>query len=185
MVRCFVAVECNEAQVVSGFRVVQRILEASGAHLKNVELENIHLTLKFLGEISQNKVEEVSRVIEKISFEPFWFKVEGVGVFPNLRRPSVVWAGVTDGASKLSIIYDELEEKLYNLGFKREKRVFHPHFTISRVRSGRNRNQLVEEILKIEDYTFGQIYIDKILLKKSLLTPTGPIYTTLAESQHN
>lgn len=185
MVRCFVAVECNEAQIVAGFRIVQGILDASGAHLKNVELENIHLTLKFLGEISQNKVEEVTKVVEKISFEPFWFKVEGVGVFPNLRRPSVVWAGVTDGVSKLSAIYDELEEKLFKLGFKREKRGFHPHFTISRVRSGRNRNQLVEEILKIEGYTFGQIYTDKILFKKSLLTPTGPIYTTLAESQRN
>lgn len=185
MVRCFIAVECNNAQVIMGIRQVQGVLDSTGAQIKNVEPENIHLTLKFLGEISQSKVEEIANVIERISFDPFWLNVEGVGVFPNLRRPSVVWAGISDESSTLETIFNELEQELNQLGFERESRSFHPHLTISRVRTGKNRAQLVEELLRLDDYVFGQVWVDRIYLKKSVLTPQGPIYSTLAESRHS
>ncbi len=185
MVRCFVAVECGNPGIINGIRQVQGILESTGADLKSVEPENLHLTLKFLGEIQQPKVDEVAEIVEGISFESFSFKVEEVGVFPNLRRPSTIWAGITDGVADLSMVFEELDQKLSGLGFERERRRFHPHLTICRVRSGKNRDQLVDELVRLENMEFGVVDVDRIVLKKSVLTSSGPIYTSLAESRHS
>ena len=185
MVRCFVAIECDNPDVMKGIKQVQTALESTGANLKKVETENIHLTLKFLGEITQPKVDEVTQVVQGISFTPFSFKVEEVGVFPNMRRPATIWAGITEGVSEIVLVFEELDGKLSKLGFERERRKFHPHLTIGRVRTGKNREQLVEELLRSNDQVFGEIHVDRIVLKKSVLTPRGPIYTTLAESQHS
>lgn len=185
MVRCFVAIECSNPEVVKGIRRVQAALEATGANIKNVEPENIHLTMKFLGEISQQKVDEVTRVVQVISFDPFTFKVEEVGVFPNLRRPATVWAGITEGVSEVAAVFEELDVRLSKLGFERERRRFHPHLTIGRVRTGKNRDLLVEELLRFKDQLFGDVNADRVVLKKSVLTPKGPVYTTLAESKHS
>jgi 2'-5' RNA ligase len=185
MVRCFVAIECGNPDVMMGIKQVQTALESTGANLKNVETENIHMTLKFLGEITQPKVDEAAQVVEGISFTPFSFKVEEVGVFPNPRRPATIWAGITEGVSEVAMVFNEIDEKLSKLGIERERRKFHPHLTISRVRGGLNRDQLAEELLRLKDHVFGEIKVDRIVLKKSVLTPRGPVYTTLAESQHS
>jgi 2'-5' RNA ligase len=185
MVRCFIAIECNNPEVINGIQGVQRALMGTGAKLKSVEPENIHLTLKFLGEIQQHKVDEVIKVVEGISFEPFRFKAEEVGVFPNLSRPATIWAGITDGVSDLTAVFEEVDSKLSKLGYERERRKFHPHLTICRVRSGTNREQLVEELLRLQKQKFGDISVEKIALKKSVLTQSGPIYSTLAESRHS
>jgi 2'-5' RNA ligase len=185
MVRCFIAVECANREVVEGIRRVQAALESTGANLKHVEPENIHLTLKFLGEIPQHKVDEVAETVKEIGFTPFKFNVEEVGVFPNLRRPATIWAGITTGVSDLAAVFDEVDSKMGKLGFDRERRRFHPHLTISRVRSGKNRDQLVEELLAVKDQVFWEIKVTRIVLKKSVLTSKGPIYTTLAESHHS
>ena len=185
MVRCFVAIECDNPDVIKGIRGVQDALASTGANLKPVESENIHLTLKFLGEIPQYKVDEVADVVKEISFEPFEFKVKDVGVFPNLRRPATIWAGISEGVSEVTKVFDELDGMLSKLGFERERRRFHPHLTICRVRSGKNRDQLVEELLRLESQEFGVINVDRVVLKKSVLTPSGPIYTSLAESRYS
>jgi 2'-5' RNA ligase len=181
-IRCFVAVECGGDELAARFTEVRRVLEATRADIKFVETENIHLTLKFLGEIEQSLVEQVSQVVEGTSFQPFTARIERVGVFPNLRRPRVVWAGITEGASRLEEIWSEIDGKLSKLGFERERRRFSPHITIGRVRSGRNRDKLVHEISSLSDYVFGELHVDRVALKKSVLTPRGPIYSTLAES---
>jgi len=181
-IRCFIAVECGGDELAAKFREVRRVLEAARADIKFVEPENIHFTLKFLGEIEQSLVEQVTKVVEGTSFQPFTAKIERVGVFPNLRRPRVVWAGITEGASQLEEIWSEIDDKLSKLGFDREMRRFNPHITIGRVRSGRNRDKLVHEISSLSDYVFGELHVDRVVLKKSVLTPKGPIYSTLAES---
>ena len=180
--RCFVAVECGGDKLAAKFKEVRRGLEATRADIKFVEPENIHLTLKFLGEIEPSLMEQVSQVVKETSFQPFDARLEGIGVFPNLRRPRVVWAGITDGVSQLAEIWKDVDTKLSRLGFERERRGFSPHITIGRVRSGRNRDRLVEELSTLSDYVFGGLHVDRIVLKKSVLTPRGPIYTTLAES---
>jgi 2'-5' RNA ligase len=185
MVRCFVAIECNNLDVKNEITIVQRALESSGAKLKSVESENLHITLKFLGEIMQHKLDEAIEIVNNISFTPFKAKIEEVGVFPNLRRPATIWAGVTEGVSEVTIIFDELDQKLSKIGFERERRRFRPHLTICRIRSGTNRTQLIDELLRVKDQVFGEIEVDKVVLKKSVLTPSGPIYTTLAKSRHS
>ena len=181
-IRCFVAVECGGDELAAKFREVRMVLEAARADIKFVEPENVHLTLKFLGEIEPSLVEQVSHVVKETSFQPFSAKIERVGVFPNLRRPRVVWAGITEGVPQLAEIWSDVDEKLSQLGFERERRRFSPHITIGRVRSGRNRDNLVQEISSLSDHVFGSLRVDRIKLKKSVLTPSGPVYTTLAES---
>jgi 2'-5' RNA ligase len=181
-IRCFVAVECGGDELAAKFTEVRRILEAARADIKFVEPENVHLTLKFLGEIEPSLVEEASQAIKGTSFQPFTARIEGTGVFPNLRRPRVVWAGITEGVSQLAEIWNDVDARLSLLGFERERRGFSPHITIGRVRSGRNRDRLVQELSSLSDYAFGDLQVDRVTLKKSVLTPRGPVYTTLAES---
>lgn len=182
-VRCFVAVECDDEQVLSGFREVGTCLNATGADLKLVDTENVHLTLKFLGEIPEARAREVAEAVKEIHFQPFSIKVEEVGVFPSTSRPNVVWAGITDGVTELADIFEDLDRRLSRLGFERERRRFSPHLTICRVRSSRNRAPLVAELAELQDMVFGSVKIDRITLKKSVLTRQGPIYSTLAESR--
>ncbi|MCW4051269.1 MAG: RNA 2',3'-cyclic phosphodiesterase [Candidatus Bathyarchaeota archaeon] len=181
-VRSFVAIECGNSMIIQRFSDVQRSLSGTRADIKFVEPENIHLTLKFLGEIEQTQVDAVAEIIKETVFEPFSFKVHGVGVFPNLRRPRTIWAGITEGVTELTSVFKVLDDKLSKLGFEKERRRFSPHLTISRVRTGRNRPQLIEELQNLVDQEFGIVHVDKIVLKKSVLTSKGPIYTTLAES---
>jgi len=182
-VRCFVAVDCDDEQVLTGFREAGARLKATGADLKIVETENVHLTLKFLGEIPEVRAREVAEAVREIHFQPFSFKVEEVGVFPSASRPNVVWAGITEGVTELASVFEDLDTRLSRLGFERERRRFSPHLTICRVRSGRNRDQLMAEIAGLQDMVFGSVKVDRVTLKKSVLTRQGPIYSTLAESR--
>jgi 2'-5' RNA ligase len=95
----------------------------------------------------------------------------------------VVWAGITDGVADLAAVFEDLEGRLSRLGFDRERRRFSPHLTVCRVRSGRNRSQLVAELNQLEDMVFGSVKVDRVTLKKSVLTRQGPVYTNMAESR--
>lgn len=181
-IRSFVAVDCEDNKLLPKFTEVQGRLKATGARVNIGEPENIHLTLKFLGDIEDNQVDEISRFIEGISFDPFEFRVEGVGVFPNIRRPATIWAGITEGVGELVNIFGLVNDGLAKLGFEKDRRRYSPHLTIARVRGGENKDKLVEELLQFEDFQFGTVYVDRIKLKKSVLTRSGPIYSTLSES---
>lgn len=180
--RSFVAVECHDGALHSKFAEAQGLIKATGASVKLVDVENIHITMKFLGDIEDPQVEEVSQFIRDITFEPFQFKVEGVGVFPNLRRPKTIWTGITEGVGKLVNVFNEVNVGLARLGFEKDRRRFQPHLTIARVRGGQNRDRLVDALLGLEEMEFGEINVDRVYLKKSVLTQRGPIYSTLAES---
>ncbi len=180
--RSFVAVECHGV-LHSRFQEAQGLLKATGASIKLVEAENIHITLKFLGDIKDHQVGEVSEVIRGITFEPFEFTVEGVGVFPNLKRPKTIWAGISTGVGELANLFNEVNSGLAKLGFEKDRRKFHPHLTIARVRGGQKRDKLVDALLGMEEMEFGEVNVDRIYLKKSVLTQRGPIYSTLAESK--
>ncbi|UCH57222.1 MAG: RNA 2',3'-cyclic phosphodiesterase, partial [Candidatus Bathyarchaeota archaeon] len=138
-VRCFVSVDVEDPGILDAIELVQGSLKATGADLKAVEKENIHLTLKFLGDVDEGTLEEMKGIISGIIFDPFWMELRGVGTFPNLRRPMVVWVGLTQGVEELRQIFERLEAGLTGLGFKPEKRRFSPQLTIARVRSGRNK----------------------------------------------
>jgi 2'-5' RNA ligase len=181
--RCFVAVDVDDAPLRTAFSKAQKAIESTGADVKSVEGENIHITLKFLGEIPESKTAQVADLVKGISFKAFTLEFHGVGVFPSLSRPSVVWAGVSGEASDMLAVFTELERGLRGLGFEPERRPFQPHVTLCRVRSGRNRAQLAEAIEMMKNEVFGPLRVEHIRFKKSILTRSGPIYTTLTESR--
>lgn len=181
MIRSFIAFDLDDEQTRRNLSRVQENLLGTGADLKLVKPENIHVTMRFLGDIPTSMVDRIHEEMKKLVFTPFDVKIRGLGAFPNLRRIRVVWAGIEDGAEELRDICDQLESNLRTLGFKPDPRGFSPHLTIARVRTGRNKDKLVKLLEQMMDYEFGVIRARCLRLKRSILTPNGPIYSVLEE----
>jgi 2'-5' RNA ligase len=171
----------DSESVLKKLTAVQAQLARTGADLKVVEPKNIHITLRFLGNVTAGTVEEIYQGMKKVQFVPFDVKICGVGAFPDPRYPRVVWAGITDGADKLQGIFSQLEPQLRSLGFAPDPKGFSPHLTIARVRSGRNKAELAKFVNENVGYEFGAVRAACLRLKRSDLTPKGPIYSTLKE----
>jgi 2'-5' RNA ligase len=181
MVRSFVAFDIDNDYVRRKLADVQRELAKTGADLKIVEPQNIHITMRFLGDVRIDNVEKIFEAMKKALFAPFEVKIQGVGAFPDSRYPRVVWAGMTQGANDLRSISSQLEPHLTALGFAPDPKGFSPHLTIARVRSGRNKTELAKFIEDRKEFEFGTVKAACLRLKKSVLTPRGPIYSTLKE----
>lgn len=180
LIRSFIAVDLEE-NLLEDFRRLQEQLSSSGADLKLVAPGNLHLTLRFLGEIPRSKVEAVIRGLEKIAFKPFRVKFEGVGAFPNLNRPRVLWVGVSEGVEELKALAGRVEEVVLKAGIPRDPKGFTPHLTLARVRSGRNLPSLSRILRELSAVELGAMTVTAVRLKRSVLTPKGPIYSNLYE----
>jgi len=180
-IRSFISFDIEEPQVIRNISTVQGMLVETGAHLKLVKPENIHVTVRFLGSISPLQVEEIYNEMKNIDFSPFEIEIRGVGVFPSLKRINVIWAGIKRGAEELKAIFEQLEPRLQRIGLKKEKRGFSPHLTIARVRTGHNRAKLIRCLKDVENYDFGIVKARCLRLKRSILKPHGPVYSTLRE----
>jgi len=180
-IRSFIAFDMENEQVLSRLGAAQKLLVETGADLKLVAPQNIHLTTRFLGDISPGMVDKVYEAIRNVKFTPFSIQLRGLGVFPSLNYPRVVWAGMTDGVEQLKGIFTQLEPKIRALGFPADAHGFSPHLTIARVRSALNKQRLAELVTKKADYEFGTIKADCLRLKRSELSPKGPTYSTLRE----
>ncbi len=180
-IRSFFAVDIEDQTIVRRLAEVQGMLANTGAHLKLVKPQNIHLTVRFLGDTSLPMVDAIYEEMKQVSFTPFEIELRGLGAFPKLSYPRVVWAGIRKGADELTNVFEQLEPRLRGLGFKPDTKGFSPHLTIVRVRTGRNKAQLIKLVRELEDYEFGAVKAECLRLKKSVLTPQGPIYTTLRE----
>lgn len=180
-IRSFLAFDMENETVKKKLASVQRLLAQTGADLKLVEPQNIHITIRFLGDITQNMVEKIYAEMQKIQFTPFNVQIKSLGAFPDLRYPRVVWAGITEGPDQLKAVFNQLEPRLRSLGFAPDHKGFSPHLTIARVRSGRNKAQLADFVAENANYDFGAIKAECLRLKRSNLTPRGPLYSTLKE----
>jgi 2'-5' RNA ligase len=167
--------------VLSRLATAQSLLVQTGADLKLVEPKNIHITVRFLGNITPAMAEKIFDEMQKVQFAPFNVQIKGLGVFPDIRYPRVVWAGMTEGADQLKSVFSQLEPRLRGLGFTPDPKGFSPHLTIARVKSGRNKAELAKFVTENADYDFGTIKAQCLRLKKSDLTPKGPVYSTLKE----
>lgn len=145
--------------------------------IKFVEKENLHFNLKFFREIDEEKLENIKKTLEDVckQFEPFDIKISGVGAFPSKNYVRVIWIGVKDGYQILTSLAETIENALESMGFEKEEK-FVPHLTLGRVRSGRNKNELLVLLRKLEDIEIGTMKIDKVVLFQSKLSPNGPIY---------
>jgi 2'-5' RNA ligase len=176
VLRAFIAVDVDNPEVVGKVVEVQRELERAGQNgLKNVEPENLHLTLRFLGEIDEADVKVVKAALEFLDVKPFTLEFRGLGYFPGGGRVNVVWAGVEGDVNVLRNVFEKVEGGLRALKLERER--FSPHLTICRVKYVRDRQSLFDVIAKHSNTYFGRQHVYKISLKKSTLTPTGPIYS--------
>ena len=180
-IRSFIAFDIDSELVLKRLSEVQGMLVNTGADLKLVEPQNIHVTMRFLGNISPPMVDFIHEEMKKISFTPFEIELKGLGAFPSLKYARVVWAGIRKGADELMNVFNQLEPRLKRIGFKPDPKGFSPHLTIARVKTGRHKAELVKCVKDLADYEFGIIKADCLRLKKSVLTPKGPIYTTLRE----
>lgn len=180
-IRSFIAVEIGDKKVMDNILSLQKTIIDTDADLKPVEAENIHITLRFLGEAPTSVVEKVYEEMKKVEFKAFEVELKGVGAFPSMSRINVVWIGIQKGIGELNNIFSQLEPRLRKIGFHSDDRGLSPHITIVRVRSGRNKDKLARIISETQGKEFGIIRVESIKLKKSVLTPEGPIYSTLRE----
>lgn len=175
--RAFVAIEISSPQVMEKLVAFQRELEETRADLKVVERENLHYTVRFLGEITETEASEVDRRLKSLGLPKASITAKGVGAFPSPARARVVWVGVDGGDSqKVEAIAAPVIQSLRGIG-EADDRPFQAHLTVARVRSGLNRQNLERLLSDARDRTFGQLEIGQFKLKSSVLTPKGPIYS--------
>ena len=181
--RGFIAIDINTNTNIEKF---VKELKNSGAIIKLVELKNIHITIKFLGKISDDIIEKIEDIIKNAtnSIQPFQIKLEGTGVFPNQDYIKIIWIGIRK-TEILKNITKKIEYGLNNINFVNKTQEFSPHITIGRVKSVKNKDKILEIIEKYKNIKFSEILIDSIKLKKSELTSKGPIYTDLIKVDFN
>lgn len=185
-IRSFIAIELPE-EVKSGLHQLQAELKLAGhTFIRWVAPEAIHLTLKFLGNISPQKVAEITRVIEEASqgVISFQLKVGGLGAFPNLRQPRVLWLGIGGEVDKLVALQQRIDSGLAPLGFDQETRPFSPHLTLARLREGtspQDRRDFGELVMKTPLEFNYEVTVNSLSLIRSQLLPGGAVYSCLAE----
>jgi 2'-5' RNA ligase len=180
-IRSFVAVDLDEPTIRERITNAQRGLEQTRAQLKLVDPGIMHLTLRFLGEIPQATVDRIKEAMDEVRFSRFEVEFSGMGVFPNLNRINVVWVGMKRGDEELKQIFHQLEPKIRLFGLPPDDKGFSPHLTVARVRSAANKGALAEYVSSMRDADFGTMPVNAVRLKRSTLTPKGPIYTTIHE----
>jgi len=147
--------------------------------VRYVSPENLHITLKFLGDVPDTRIDDLDKALKSVRMEPFSVEAWGLGAFPHILRPRVLWIGVKDGRVPLTRLAREVENTLESIGFAPEARQYHPHITIGRLKRPDPRiSTLLQQ--DAEKY-FGRFTVDGFILYSSTLTPDGPIYSALRE----
>jgi len=177
--RAFIAIELPD-EIKDHLSRLQQDLKAAQADVKWVEPKNIHLTLKFLGEIDDKKLDGITKITEDTCGQKNRFpaRICSLGAFPKTESPRVIWVGIDTGDKEVKQIAKELEERIAKIGIPKEGKLFSSHITIGRTRSSLGREKLVQglnnkAVLGGEKIEF---YVTKITLFRSTLTPKGPIY---------
>jgi len=191
LLRLFVAVELP-TEVRTALSAARRELEAQpgGRYVRWVDLDQAHLTIKFLGNTAEEMVPALRTCLTSVAAEaaPFSLRLSGVGAFPNPRRPRVIWAGLDPGTDSVLLegLHVSLEQALAGLGFATEERPFSPHLTLGRVRQGLRPNELtqVSDMLSagvaVQPVSFP---VQALSLMSSVLRPDGPLYARLHEAR--
>ena len=178
MVRLFVAIDIPD-DVRNQFREVQEVLSMSRAKLTRVNEESMHITLKFIGEVNGSNLPQISNALSLIKYPAFTLNIGLIATNSN-RNPRIVWAEINDHGDS-SGLAREVDSALSPLGIDTEKRKFHPHVTIARIRQFHD--SLFERLASVSGSCNGIIPADRFILKKSELTPNGPIYTDIITIQ--
>jgi 2'-5' RNA ligase len=177
--RLFIALPVSK-EVEEALGKIIFVLKQKGGRVKWVAPKNIHLTVKFLGDVKEDKIGEINGTIEKTAnkYPKIISAVDRLGAFPGLTRPRVIWAGLNGGVETIEAIVDDIEDGMAKLGFSREEKRFKPHITLGRVKENYGLGELTDYIKK---YQMETLYFEmpSLVLFRSTLTPSGPIYDKL------
>ncbi len=178
--RSFIAIDLP-GDIKSSIDKIIRTVSGDSRGIRWVPTENMHLTLKFLGEVKEELIPEIVRRLVLIGghYQRFSVGIRGTGAFPNFRNPNVLWVGV-DESGALERLFGEIDASLSEIGFERENRKFSPHLTIARVKDRRGIDPLIKELATFKEAFFGTIEVREILLMKSVLKPSGAEYSRAA-----
>lgn len=181
--RLFIALPL-EAPVKDALGRIITLFKQKGGSVKWVKPDNVHLTLRFLGETDENLVNEIKQQIDEAvkSHRQVQTSIATLGGFPNLNRPRVIWVGIEQNIEALAKMARDIEHRMRSLGFEKEKKQFKAHLTLGRVRHNKGLENLTDFV---KDYRLEEIPLlfDHIVLFKSTLTPQGPIYDRLHEAK--
>lgn len=162
---------------------IQDMLMSSGADLKPVGTEILHFTLTFLGDITETQRSFLCRRLSSTRLPPLTIHLKEVGAFPGPRKPRVIWVGVTRGAEDLERYASTAVKMAVESGVAVDEReVFRPHLTICRARSLFGKENLTTKLESLPKIDIGETQTSPVRLKRSTLTPRGPLYETLCES---
>ena len=179
MVRAFISIDFTESSIIQKISEIQDSIQNSGANLRIVNPKLLHMTLEFLGEISENEIQKVKEMLDSISFNSFFLDVNAINVLPNEKYIRVVYCEIDGDVDILKEIQKQLRINLRDYGFKTDNRSFKPHLTIARVKSSQNRKELMLAINTLSNIKCGRQEITSIKLKRSILKPEGPEYSIL------
>jgi len=179
-IRSFVAIELPE-HVIALLRGVQQDLSGNKFRVRWVQPDNIHLTLKFLGNIDSNDIDGIGAAMSNTiqGCGPITLYAEGVGVFPSVKRARIIWMGLSGHVQRLSEIQRKLEKNLAAIGFPEENRSFKAHLTIGRFKSAVNPKVIEPIVHKYSTLRSEEFTLNQFVLFKSELTPSGPVYSAL------
>jgi RNA 2',3'-cyclic 3'-phosphodiesterase len=186
--RTFIAIDVPPA-VLDTITRIQNRFKSLGLHASWVKPGNIHLTLKFLGETDPDRISGIQNKLTETlaAFAPFRLSMNSAGVFPNTQRPRVLWVGLKDDDGALETLQSNIEKALESVGFPIEHRPFSPHLTLARVKSPKGKKELKDELDAVNQEGIDPHPFDVVgvHLYESQLTPTGSIYTVLANFKLN
>ncbi len=183
--RCFIAINLEKKLRADICRATEP-LRKTGADVKWIDQENLHITLKFLGKTTEERAYDLINVMgsKSLSHNAFEINLHGIGAFPDWRRPRVIWIGIV-APERLIRLHENVEEIAATLGYNRDKRAFLSHLTIGRVRSFNKIDSLMRAAGELKQKNFGNIRAGRISLMKSELKTGGAEYTTLSEFELN
>jgi len=179
MVRTFISIDFDDQSVIKNIKEIQTKINSSGALLKLVNPSILHITIEFLGEITENQIKDVKEILDSMEFPIFKLEVKNPNVLPTENYVRVVYCELNGDTEPLKQIQEKIRLKLKEKGFGVDKRSFKPHLTIARVKSAKNRKELISVIKELSAIYCGIQEITSLKLKKSVLKPEGPEYSTL------
>jgi len=186
MIRAFWAIELNQ-EIRSALQEFQHRIRNHLPSIGWVKPESLHLTVKFLGEIGEEQLSSIQQAVENgiQDCSPFSLQVEGIGGFPNVKQPRVLWAGVSGQMAELQRLVSQVEEALIPLGFPSEFKAFRGHLTLARIKQGsREVGMALARSQALDQHTyFGMLQVHQFCLFRSELKPTGAVYHRLSEIQ--
>ena len=179
-IRAFLAIDLDD-DLKPKINKIIREFKKIDTNIKYVDLQNLHFTLKFFGDIDTEGIDLIASKVEKVieDFGPFEIKIKGCGAFPNKNRIKVIWVGL-DEDEILKDLHDKLDKQFNTIGFDLDRK-FSSHLTIGRMKSAKGKDKVKKTIEEYSDIDIGSMEVSAIKLKKSTLTPGGPIYDDLIE----